>query len=243
MDFAAILEEEQRIYEHESRVFEEMRPLCKQLDIPLLNAKIGLKVLAPDREVLVDRNFFSHSFTLNQLNSMLTLCCFTYADDSGNFGVGYNSGKDKNGVIQSSGSEQLFTTWGVQEAVDKGFMASITTTSVGTIIGTDNTAEDITDYDLNAAIAHGSGGGQMLHAASVHSSGWNAGSSYYWVNYNREFQNDSGGSITVNEMALRRFTNTLASYVFVMSRDLISGGQAVADGETLAVDYELRHSY
>jgi len=112
----------------------------------------------------------------------------------------------------------------------------------GIMVGTGTTAPPIDDYQLEARITHGTGAGQLQHgdvAFGLPAS--DPTTSQFTIT--RNFANASGGSITVNEIGLyvrARAVNYYGSYedqYFMVIRDIIAGGIAVPDGQTLTVNY------
>lgn len=111
----------------------------------------------------------------------------------------------------------------------------------GTRVGTGNTAVTITDYALQTPVAEGTGSGQMAHGAVTFGSPA-ADSTTSQFTITRNFTNSSGGSMTINEIGLycRNFYSIEASLTvgyFMIIRDVIGGGIAVPNGQTLTVNY------
>lgn len=112
--------------------------------------------------------------------------------------------------------------------------------SYGIVVGTGNTAPTNTDVALETQIAHGAGAGQLTHGAH----NWTA-AAVVGVNVDmivqRPFINNSGGAITIEEcgMYVKTRDDALTVQVFCIARD-VSGGVAVADGQTATVEYTFR---
>lgn len=117
----------------------------------------------------------------------------------------------------------------------------------GIIVGTGNTAPDISDNHIETIIAHGVGAGQMSYGAVTFGApASDATTSQFTIT--RNFANGSGGAITVNEIALyvkAVWSDPIISFqtaigrvaYFMVLRDVIAGGIAVANGQTLTVNY------
>lgn len=126
-----------------------------------------------------------------------------------------------------------------------GSNAPVGDDTYGIMVGTGTTAPTIDDYKLEAQIAHGTGAGQMQYGDVAFGLPTASGSvSHFTVT--RDFANASGGTITVNEIAL--YVRALSSepgyyykresiWAFMIIRDIITGGIDVPDGETLTVNY------
>ena len=114
-----------------------------------------------------------------------------------------------------------------------------TASRVGIVVGTGTNAVAITDYKLQTQIANGDGGSEFIYFGC-----WvynhTVGATTASFDVERLFYNDSGGSITVNEIGVYTMTKVTTSpnYAnFCVLRDKLSSGVAVADGEWLKVKY------
>lgn len=107
----------------------------------------------------------------------------------------------------------------------------------GIIAGIGTTAPTIENYVIETLIAHGTGAGELQYSAVVFGApASDATTSQFTIT--RDFANGSGGSITVNEIALYTAGHKLSpKYYFMIIRDVIAGGIAVPNGQTLTVNY------
>jgi hypothetical protein len=112
----------------------------------------------------------------------------------------------------------------------------------GIMVGTGITAPTINDYKLETRITHGTGAGQLQHgdvAFGLPAS--DPTTSQFTIT--RNFANASGGSITVNEIGLYVRARAVSygggteDQYFMVIRDVIAGGIAVPNGQTLTVNY------
>lgn len=109
-------------------------------------------------------------------------------------------------------------------------------TNQGVVVGTGNTAPTIDDYKLETPIAHGVGAGQLSYAAQA----WGVPASDVTTSHftvTRNISNNSGGAITVNEVALYVQGYDGSARYFMIIRDVIAGGINVPNGQTLTVNY------
>jgi len=108
----------------------------------------------------------------------------------------------------------------------------------GVIVGTGNTAPTINDYTIETLIAHGVGGGQLQYGAVAFGApASDATTSRFTIT--RDFANGSGGAITVNEIALYSEGFLYNTHLYFMTiRDVIGGGIAIPNGQTLTVNYQ-----
>ncbi|MBA7639848.1 hypothetical protein ES703_47508 [subsurface metagenome] len=117
--------------------------------------------------------------------------------------------------------------------------AGVGTTLYGIRVGTDNTAVDIAQYALIAAIAEGAGGGQMNHlVTSFNFIGVVGGQCSFEIE--RVIENNSGGAIGVEEVGIYSRANTVGdtNRYFCIARDLHS--EAVPDEGSITVTYTIR---
>lgn len=111
----------------------------------------------------------------------------------------------------------------------------------GIIVGTGTTAPTIDDYVIETLIQHDAApptGGRMQYGAVTFGApASDATTSQFTIT--RNFANASGGAITVNEIALyvQGFDVDDVTHYFMIIRDVIGGGIAVPDGQTLTVNY------
>jgi hypothetical protein len=104
----------------------------------------------------------------------------------------------------------------------------------------------INDYKVETIINHGAGAGQMQYGAVTFGAPADDGVTSQCT-VTRNFANASGGAITVNEitMVIQMFTPTQNDshgqwpyqQNFCILRDVIAGGVAVPNGDTLTVNY------
>jgi len=115
--------------------------------------------------------------------------------------------------------------------------ASVGEIGFGLMVGTGDTAVAITDYKLETQILHGVGAGQLYHQGSQWIAPSTIGARRHFYT-SREFDNQSGATITVKECGI--YTRADTSYYLCSIRDIIpAGGQAVAHNQTLTIQYEI----
>lgn len=120
-------------------------------------------------------------------------------------------------------------------------LAGATNAAFGIVVGTDTgvaQALTIASYSLGTLIAHGAGAGAMQYGAVTFGlPGADATTSQFTVT--RNFTANVGG-ITVNEIGLYCRSYDGSTRYFMIIRDLIGGGIAVPNGQTLTVNYRLQ---
>lgn len=110
-------------------------------------------------------------------------------------------------------------TWGIQVGIGVG-------------------APAITDRALGTKIAHGVGAGQLQYSITAFGApASDATTSQFTMT--RNFANGSGGLVTPTEIGLvvKGTRYSAATYYFLVLRDVIGGGIAVPNGQTLTVNY------
>ena len=112
--------------------------------------------------------------------------------------------------------------------------------TLGIIVGTGTTAPTIDNYAIETLIDHDAApptvGDLQYSAVTFGAPASDATTSQFTIT--RNFANASGGAITVNEIALYVDAYKYNThYKFMIIRDVIAGGIAVPDGQTLTVNY------
>jgi len=107
----------------------------------------------------------------------------------------------------------------------------------GIVAGTGTNAVTISDYQLQTIILHGAASGKLLYGDEFFGAPSTVGSTRSFTT-GRTLTNSSGASITVNEIGVYG-CNAGTPYYFCMIRDVVAGGQAVANGHALTITYTI----
>ena len=224
---------EQQIYKEEIIKFDKLAQLGHILDLPIICPKWNMKVLRPDGSIRVERESFNHSWTRNAYNIHTQISLFgstggvnTYADG----GISYKTKSGGIGLVwQNVVGLETYGYNGAEGQVTQGI-----------ILGTGTTAEALNDYKIETLIDDGDVSGEMEYGFTTKIlDAWDSGNSRWESQWERWFDNMSGGTITVNEFAC--YHNTLGSGgELCMIRDIISPGQDVAHEERLVLNQEFR---
>lgn len=111
----------------------------------------------------------------------------------------------------------------------------------GVVVGTGTTAVDITDIKLVTQIADGNLAGELLYNADVYDNDVTvADPNCTFVAY-RNFNNNSGGSITVGETGIYGQAGTATAGIFLLFRD-VPTALVVPDGGGCYVKYTFKIS-
>lgn len=110
----------------------------------------------------------------------------------------------------------------------------------GIIYGTGSTAVDISDSDLDTAIAEGTGSGQLSHQEETFTAPAVAGSTCSYTT-TRAAINGSGAAISVAEIgiAVQAQNTALSLCYFLIIRDVLASAQNVPDGGAITVIYTI----
>lgn len=133
---------------------------------------------------------------------------------------------------------------------DNGYQAAATAVTSGIIVGTGDTAWDEDQYALAAAIANGTGSGQLSYGAcTVGAPSYNSGTKTWSVTVTRNFTNNNAATLTAKEVCLVFATPISDSHFFIkayngaiyymMDRSLFSPTKDVANLQTLSVTYTI----
>lgn len=224
--------------EREEKKWRRLKELATKRHVPVPEVLFRYNVIDLQSRKVVNRSYDgrSHSLTRNAYN--LHMFAMVVWARSGTYGDG-----DTNWKTIAGSNSNANLTGGTNLETFYGYAGGAADLTQGIIIGTGVTAEALADYVIETVIAEGTGGGQMEYGANAVTTGWNAGSSYYWSIWQRLISNNSGGSITVNEAALYYREGYYDAIDMCVARDIISPGVVVANGESLSVEYEFRLTY
>lgn len=139
--------------------------------------------------------------------------------------------------IGNTGRTMPYTSTGYQ-GINGRWRGAVGIVDVGIVVGTGTTPTTINDVALGTRIAHGAGGGQLVYNAQT-SEALVVSAPNATVRHTRTFTNNSGASITVNEIGwyIGAWDSTSTERFFCMVHDLLASPQAIPNGATLTVRY------
>lgn len=151
------------------------------------------------------------------------------------------------GLLNFSNETGVVDTGGTSRTVDTGtpqgdimrLTAAAADDNFGILVGTGTTAEAAADTALATKIATGNGAGQLAYQATTVSTA-TAITGGYRLTVTRQFDNNSGGAITVQEIGLVCVTDDSAGAdrYFLLVRDL-TGGNTINNGASATATYNL----
>lgn len=128
-----------------------------------------------------------------------------------NFGAGYISLKRHNNNVAAVTA----TSPGLDPSGPAGNI------NYGLVPGRGGGAEDLEGYELTTPIAHGTGGNQLsFRVQAVPSQAYTSATRTWVMTLTRLFDNTSGATITITEVALKYIYSAL-TYYYMFSRDLL----------------------
>lgn len=172
------------------------------------------------------RELRSHSF-VKQFNQFLFYC---------------SSGNYNQTMYDTTNTLRTFQRWmGVNLTVAFGIHTGGGDSNSGLVVGTGTNAVTINDYNLQTKVVEGSGSGQLQHSSMVYGAPTtNATGSAFRIT--RDFTNNSGGNITLNEIGIIAYgyddSSTYRYFLFI--RDILSPSITVNNLTTLTINYNMK---
>lgn len=110
----------------------------------------------------------------------------------------------------------------------------------GILVGSNNTAVDITDYKLNTQISHGVAAGNLQYGAQT--TAYGGVDPNKWAKILRTFTNGSGNDVVVKEVGLVCRPNVGGiAYNILITRDIIADpGITIVNADSLPVEIHIR---
>jgi len=237
----------------EEHKYEELKKLGTELHIPIFEAFLKLEVFDKDGNLVQEHSQRSHSWVRNAYNVMFCQLAGKDADDS-TFEAGKLSVKDTIASIKygdfapAMGAVVATNQWKTVDGLDYGYRATGAEDSWGIQVGSGTTAESFEDYVLDTQLTEGTGAGNISYVASqAHAITYTAGTKVLKNDLIRYFNNNTGGSRAVNEVALvgkfQAGTTNNRAYNFLMARDKLGATVTVADTGQLKVTYTIQITY
>jgi hypothetical protein len=104
----------------------------------------------------------------------------------------------------------------------------------GIVVGTGTNPVAVSDYNLQTPIAHGTGAGQLSYGSVSVLDGYTVSGSNAYFTLTRTLGNDSGASITINEVGYI-FSSTPGAFLFDRT---LPTPYTVENGLGVRVDYK-----
>jgi hypothetical protein len=216
---------------------QELALLGMKLGVPVPYATYSVDVIK-DGNVIDHREGYSRSWNRNFYNWLISEVCFKTLNSTV-FGAGYLSMKGTNGNMYSTGYIVRFYYYPGNIETSAGYYGPINNSTRGIVVGTGTGPEIFNDYALGTLIPSGTGSGQLSYQESRSpTKTWDSDSSQFIVSWKRYFNNNSGASITVNEMGIYGYFDE-SPYSYMVCRDKLSSGIELPDAAQLLVTYNI----
>jgi len=224
--------------------WEQFEKLAQELHVPFPKTFITLEVFDKEGRLIHKHKQRGHSWTRNAYN--ILFCQLDAKNPSDNtFAAGKLSLKDTGGNIRYSTTKPInyYYNYSLDTTGTYGYLAAAGLATYGILVGSGTNAESFENYVLQTLIANGSAGGQLAYSASeLHSISY-AGTTLKDTLI-RYFNNNSGGSVSVNEVALVAYIDIAnMAYRILVSRDKLDSTVTVPDTGQLKVTYEISLVY
>jgi len=216
--------------------FADLKAMCRELHVPAPpEIMIGLRVHDRNGLLIFDDIQRGHSWTRNFYNMLFAFASRPVGAGT-TFGAGYLATKNVPGSVGCTLSINFPS--GRAITIVPGDVSS---SAYGLLVGTSDTAFSVDQFALQAPIVQGVGAGQFSYAAGVADAGaYTAGTKTWKTTLYRVMNNNSGGSVTVKEVALYAFETWIsAPSITMFERSVLSPTVAVANGAQLTVTYEI----
>jgi len=230
----------------EEHKYKKLKELGTELHIPIFEAFLKMEVFDKAGKLVHEHSQRSHSWVRNAYNLMFCQLAAKAPSDS-TFEAGKLSIKDTSGSTQYGADKPLMScpSGADPDSAGYAYLAPAGEDDWGILVGSGTNAESFEDYALDTQITEGTGGGQISYIASqAHAITYTAGTKVLKNDLIRFFNNNTGSSRAVNEVALVVF-GAIYSYghKWVQSRDHLASTVTVPDTGQLKVTYTIQITY
>lgn len=230
--------------DREEQKYKQLRRLGQELHVPIPEAFWELEVMDKDGKVIQRHRQRSHSWTRNAYNHMFSNLAAKDADDP-TFGAGLLSVKHLDGTVYGMDFPFTYGQYTVDGTGYYGMRAAAGEDGRGIVVGSGTATESFEDYALQTQIANGTGAGQLSYIASEeHSVSYDTPTRVFQNQLVRYFNNNSGGDISVNEVAIYcKIQQPGSARCHCYSRDKLATTVTVPDTGQLKVTYTVQLTY
>jgi len=220
--------------------------LGQELHIPIPEVFLTLEVFDKDGKLVQKLHQRSHSWVRNAYTHLYCMMASANAPDP-TYGAGYlNIKRFTDGLIFAVARSPGWTNANVETIGNMGFCSGAGDTTFGIVVGTSSQAESFDDWQLISKIANGTGASQLTyqaHEAIVKS--YESGTKTQKVEHKRYFNNNSGGTISVNEVGIvgRMWFNMDSNRYALHSRDVLASTINIPNTGQLKVTYTIQLTY
>ena len=230
----------------EERQYKQLRKLGQELHIQIPEAFLTLEVFDKDGKLIQRHKQRSHSWVRNAYNLLFVSTAGKGCTGTATFGPGEINVKDTGGTIQGVDGDNLALAVGSPDDVSSGYRAGAGIDTFGILVGSGTNAESFVDYFLQTQIANGVGAGQLSHVESeLNNLSYISGTKTLKNELVRFFNNNSGGNVSVNEIALVTHgrCGDAGTNDWLQSRDKLASTVTIPDTGQLKVTYTVQLIY
>ena len=226
----------------EEQKYEQLRELAQELHVPIPEAFWELEVTDKKGKVIQKHKQRSHSWVRNAYNQVP---CQLASKDGADavFGAGNINIKDDTGAV-IYGAKPIAQDYNASlDALGNGYRGNAGDDARGILVGSGTNAESFEDYILQTKIANGTLAGQLSYVAGeVPTKSYAALT--ITIGHIRYFNNNSGGSVSVNEVGIASYgkANALTT-TWLRCRDKLASTVTVPNTGQLKVSYTIQLTY
>lgn len=227
----------------EEQKYKRLRKLAQELHLPIPETFIELEVRDKDGKVVQHHRQRSHSWVRNAYNLLLAQMASVNLDDAAEYGAGKLSIKVTDTTIKAGAGGAMVSDTVAHESDGAAYRGANADITSGIQVGSGTDAESFEDYVLQTQIVEGAAGGELNHIAmDVPTKSYAA---LTWtITWFRYFNNNSGGDVNINEVALCTEGEAIGTSVnWIMSRDKLASTVTVPDTGQLKVTYTIQLTY
>lgn len=211
--------------------FERLKKLGVELKVPIAETHYQILLENPGEEAILYKSR-AHTWVRNYYNAM-AMENFNLSGPIPDAGVGYGAGslrpRSGGGTITANATSSIMLFQNTSTYYD----------IQGILIGTGDTAYAFDQYALAARIEHGTGSGQISHNTMVRVDPTYDSDDKKWTQIvSRIFNNNSGGAITIKEIAIMGSPGGTYNSGYIICRDVITPAE-VQDGGQVTVTYSI----
>jgi hypothetical protein len=219
----------------EEQQYTELRKLAKKLHVPIPEVFLELEVRDKDGNVIQSHRQRSHSWTRNAYNIIFYYLSAVQGTEANSLRCQMtNAGWHVMPYVMASSNF-------VWDSEGQGYRGPAGNNTMGIVVGTGVGAESFESYQLGTIIASGAGAGQLSYALQEAPDVSTVGTTKktVWVRY---FNNNSGGSIGVNEVGLIIYFNYQGG-LYLTERSKLASTVTVPNTGQLKVTYTIQLTY
>ena len=215
--------------------YQEYTRAALRVGIPAINSFLKIGTIEPDGTEIIHYDDRSHTLNRNYW-SLSFRSAVPYWSPAGQtqFANGFHTFKNANGTIYTG---QLGWNTGTLISLDYNYNGTGIGQPDGIRVGTATDAESFEGYTMQGFVGHGNSAGQLYFQAQTTTNGGTQ-NGYTWTTaISRYFNNNSGGTIGINEVCMLTGTYGNVYGQIMWCRDKLGATVNVLNAGTLTVNY------